>query len=254
MFMFLSSVTIFADRGKNQLYEKIISYDFNYKLVNIDIARIRTLSEYPTIHAAKDFDIAEGELPSWVYADFFEISKYLFNSKSEFKLIKCKANTEYLGNKQICIGELNSFGISTLTEKPEQNVIDIVRWVLLHEISHYLVDLSAITSTTKATPNGILDPIIDEERFNILSEDEFLFHNISGHTEMDIYAFIILKQLGWNYPKQLIKRFNHYINCEHLIDKVELAYKETMLMQCELAKAQRIHNAERAQKLFQSEF
>lgn len=251
----LSSVTLFAGAASGAQSVDIINFDFNFKLIDEDVERIRTFSKYPIIKPVQEIDIERqvilGELPKWVSEELFRINEYIFNNKNEIELLRCESSAKYLGNKKICVGEQILVGMSAITNNPTQDIIDAVRWVLLHEVSHYLVDLSAYASQEKVTPNGILDPFIGEESFSKLTNNEALFHNISGHTEMDAYAFVLQKRLGWNFPELILREFKYSMNCERMIKSVEFAYRAILLKRCEIAKQQRILNAERAKKLFE---
>lgn len=201
--LFISMYSAYASSADLNL-----THTYNLHAMEEILLSMKSLRQIPSFPNASTEEVVESqeEIPQDIREMFNEMQTFIFGNSG---LIELKTYTDSnffadFKNKTIYISLSDIQKIRN--NKKLSNSNDVIRYILTHELSHFVHEISAhppYSSKDFLTTSGLVSPYAPEEQLMQLSPEE----SFKSHAEVEIYAALVLKNTnfeGWNSVIQFI--------------------------------------------------
>lgn len=157
-----------------------------------------------TFKERQDFPVVEGKkkkvrkgrsLPDWLHSDFQAIQQALFNHPV-LELQSCRGCEITSDSSQKIVFADPDFINETMSNKSYHSPRSLLSFIMAHEISHYLYDLTI----HEVHPQGqslFGYPPLEFNSARPLDESQ-VYELAMAHAEIDYYAIVLLKEMGYS--------------------------------------------------------
>lgn len=200
-FLFFSFISRASDIDKYNLSKMQKAYQ-----------QIKELKSYPVVADYHWVNTTDYPLQPEIIDAFSKMQLTVFGAE-ELELLNCTDEAAFLGEKKLCISAEYIKYIQVHYGK--RSGMQVAYFILAHELAHYLQGLYIKKlSSDGLSVNGFpgLEGLINPD----LSID--LYHY--SHAELDFFAFYILKDSGFSYPKKAARYARDFFDCSPTSERI----------------------------------